>query len=73
MEKKLIGIFEDILNDNSITLDTDRGSVETWDSLAQIQLIGEIENEFGISFSFDETDSLCSVRDFYDYIVRAKR
>lgn len=46
------------LNENS-----GLGLVEGWDSLKHTELILELENEFDISFDFDELDKIISVKE----------
>lgn len=40
---------------------TDQESVETWDSLAHIHLIGALEAEFGVSFTPEQSLEMTSV------------
>lgn len=53
---KLLEIFRDVLDDESIVL-TDQTSaedIEDWDSLLHVTLMFNIEQEFGIQFSGEE-------------------
>lgn len=54
---KLNVIFNDVLDpEEKITLseDTCTDDIEEWDSLAQVQLVVEIEKQFGIKFTAKE-------------------
>ena len=55
----LNGIFRKVLKRDDITL-TD---VDGWDSLTNMVLITEIENKFGVRFSFREIVKLKNVGD----------
>lgn len=61
-------IFRDILdNPNlSITRESNASNVEGWDSLAHINLISAIEQEFGIRFALGELEELKNVGDMVD-------
>ena len=54
--KKLQEIFRDVFDDDSIVLFDEMTSndVEDWDSLSHINLISDIEANFGITFTTDE-------------------
>ena len=67
MESKVRDIMADVLNvpADQISSATTVDSVSTWDSLAQINLATALEEEFGISFSIQEIESLRS----YDNIL----
>ena len=49
-------IFRNVLDNKSIELNekTSADDIEEWDSLAHIQLIGAIQEKFGIRFSAKE-------------------
>ncbi|WP_257285054.1 acyl carrier protein [Endozoicomonas sp. SESOKO1] len=53
-------IIRDILDEDSleITEQTQRSALESWDSMAQIQIICAIEKDFAIKFSLDELEQL---------------
>lgn len=49
------------------TVDT----VEEWDSIATVNLVSLIEEEFGISVDFDDTEKLTSFSKLLDYVRTA--
>lgn len=53
---RLASVFRMVLGDPTITLDdtTTADDIEGWDSLAHINLMFSIENEFGIKFVGNE-------------------
>ena len=69
-EEKLLQIFADVLDVKieNISLDTSRDDLEEWDSLAMVELIGEIEDKFSCNISFDDIDNCKIVRDFVKYL-----
>lgn len=64
---KLEEIFREVfeLGEDVVFEDLTPENVETWDSLGQLNLVVAIEEEFDISFSFDEVlelDSFNSIK-----------
>ncbi len=53
---------------DTLTLETAQDEVETWDSLMQLRLIGEIEARYGIMIPMDEVSKLTTLGDFYRFI-----
>ena len=43
--------------------------METWDSLMQLRLIGEVEMKYGIMIPMDEVSKLTTIGDFYRFIA----
>ena len=56
-------VFQSAMNtETPIDLDTEKDMVEEWDSINHLNLIVELESEFGASFSMEEIEGLHSVR-----------
>ncbi len=56
---------EDIeLNDNTVATD-----IEGWDSIAQVIIMGEIQNEFGVKFTSSEINNFVNVGELVDSII----
>lgn len=53
-----------ILSDNLVASD-----VDGWDSLAQVLIVGEIQNEFGVKFTSGEINALANVGELVDAIM----
>jgi acyl carrier protein len=53
---KIQSIVQDILDNESLNINeqTEATDVEGWDSLAHINIVSQIESEFGVRFSLDE-------------------
>lgn len=67
----LNGIFRKVLKRDDITLteDTTARDVDGWDSLTNMVLISEIENKFGVRFTFREIVKLKNVGDLCHAIM----
>ncbi len=70
MEEKLIAVVAAALDvpASSLTLDSRLGDVEAWDSLAQINIVSEIESAFGAEIPIEEIGSIETVRDFLRWL-----
>lgn len=69
---KLQDIFRDILDDENIVLEneTTADDIEGWDSLSHIQIVHEIESEFGIKFTAYEISSWIDIEELIDCIAK---
>lgn len=65
-------IFKDIFNvdDLVVTRDSNASTIDGWDSLAHINLVSAIEQEFHIRFALGELESLKNVGDMIDLIEK---
>lgn len=63
IKQKVIEICRDIFYDADlvITEETGASDIDKWDSLAQLNILGDIEDEFNVHFSLDETMSLKTI------------
>jgi acyl carrier protein len=50
--------------------DLSQSQLSTWDSLAMVQLIGELQATFGITFELDEIEHLRSYEEIRDALLR---
>lgn len=72
---RLTAVFHDVFDDNTIELYDDMTSddIEDWDSMEHINLIGAVEDEFGIRFKMGEVSTMKDVGEMVDIILeRAK-
>lgn len=69
---KLQDIFRDILDDENIVLEneTTADDIEGWDSLSHIQIVHEVESEFGINFTAYEISSWIDIEELIDCIAK---
>ena len=67
---KLQDIYRDILDNDEIILEgeTTADDIEEWDSLAHVQIVNEVEKQFGIKFTSYEITSWIDVADLVDCI-----
>jgi acyl carrier protein len=50
--------------------DTDPDTLEAWDSMAHVQLVAELEKEFGVSISPDVAVDLESFEDIVEFLKK---
>ena len=69
---KINEIFRDVLDDETLVIagETTADDVEDWDSLAHINLVVAIEQEFNIKIALGELQSLKNVGDMVDLIQK---
>ncbi|MCI9488645.1 MAG: acyl carrier protein [Dorea sp.] len=70
IKQKVIEICKDIFEDDRIDITENlcSSNIDRWDSLVQLNILGDIEDEFDIRFSLDETMSLKSIKELVDAI-----
>jgi acyl carrier protein len=72
MLSQLEPIFRDTLDNSrlNLTRESNASNVAGWDSLAHINLISVIEQQFGISFTLGELQELKNVGEMIDLMER---
>jgi acyl carrier protein len=70
--KRLTKVFQETFDDASLQIkdEYNASNIPGWDSLAHINLIVEIEEEFGISFSTAEISGFSCVGDVKKLILK---
>jgi acyl carrier protein len=48
------------------------GDVEQWDSVAHLDLMSEIEQEFGVRFDLDEITTMTTLPELLSWLEKAK-
>lgn len=73
--EKLQHIFREFFDDPDLTVgpDTVSGDIEEWDSVAHIQLIYEIEEQFGIQFDADDIHRMSGINALIEKITELKQ
>lgn len=68
--KRLTEVFRDIFDDNSIVITekTTANDIDDWDSIEHINLIGAVEDEFGMRFKMREVSGMKNVGEMIDII-----
>lgn len=54
MDERILRIMHEVFEDEAIDFSCSQGNCEKWDSLHHLNLICEIEEEFGIEFEPEE-------------------
>ena len=72
---KLTKIFRDVFDDDTIVLSrkTTADDIDDWDSLEHINLIGAVEEEFGIRFKMKEVSTMKNVGEMMDIIAERSK
>ena len=71
MEKKLIEIIKKILNVEYIEIDTNKDQISEWDSLANLQIMSEVEEKFNVKIPFEKITEIKNIRDILN-IIKSK-
>lgn len=67
-EEKLKEIFIKVFGEYD--LEKKQNQYEKWDSFAHIELISEVESEFGLTLNADEVINIESAKNILDLIVK---
>ena len=70
--ERLQPVFHEVFDDRTlvVTRESNALSVDGWDSLAHVNLIAAVEEEFGVRFALGELEELQNVGDMIDLIAR---
>ena len=71
----IIEIFQDILDvkKGTVSLKTASSDIDQWDSVATVNIIVALEEEFGIKFKLEDIQTLETVQDFVDLVQAHKK
>lgn len=71
---KIIEIFQDILDikKEKINLKSTSADIDQWDSIATVNIIIAIEDEFGIKFKLEDIQKINTVEDFVKLVKAYK-
>jgi acyl carrier protein len=71
----IIEIFQDILDvkKGTVSLKTTFSDIDQWDSVATVNIIVALEEEFGIKFKLEDIQTLETVQDFVDLVQIHKK
>lgn len=69
---KLQDIFRDVLDNEEIVLtgETSADDIDEWDSLTHVQIVHEVESEFGVKFTAYEITSWIDIEELVDCIAK---
>lgn len=68
--KRLTDVFRDIFDDDSLIIgeNTTSADIDDWDSIEHINLIGAVEDEFGMRFKMREVSGMKNVGEMIEII-----
>ena len=71
----IIQIFQDILDvkKGTVSLETTSSDIDQWDSVATVNIIVALEEEFRIKFKLEDIQTLETVQDFVDLVQAHKK
>ena len=55
-------------SESSLSLDSTPEQVETWDSLTHLQIMMQVEHEFGVRVDMEAAAELSSIREILNYV-----
>lgn len=58
MEEQILNILKRVFNDDSVDATCSQSTCKAWDSMNQLNLVVELEMEFGISLEPEEIGSM---------------
>ena len=69
--RRLTEVFRDIFDDDSIVITekTTANDIDDWDSIEHINLIGAVEEEFGMRFKMREVSGMKNVGEMMNIIA----
>ena len=72
MEDRLMAIVAAVLRVplSTLTLASGPGDLAEWDSLAQLNVVSEIEAEFGVTIPIERVADIRHIRDFLPYLEK---
>ena len=67
---RLTAVFRDVFDDDSIVINenTTANDIDDWDSIEHINLIGAVEDEFGMRFKMREVSGMKNVGEMINII-----
>ena len=71
----IIEIFQDILDvkKGTVSLKTTSSDIDQWDSVATVNIIVALEDEFGIKFKLKDIQTVKTVQDFVELVQSYKK
>lgn len=69
-QNRIIEIIASVLevNASEINVESDSSNVDSWDSMKQLFMVSELEQEFNIEFDTEEMEKMKSVRAIIEII-----
>ena len=72
---EFIEIFQDILDvkKGTVNLNSTSSDIDEWDSVATVNIIVALEDEFRIKFKLEDIQEVKSVKDFVELVQEHKK
>ncbi len=70
MKEEIKKIIASVLNIQNVTDETAQSNCSKWDSLKHLQLIVELEDEFGVSFEPEEIAEMKDVNSINEIVTK---
>lgn len=70
--ERLNEVFRDVFDDDSIVVNasTTADDIDDWDSIEHINLVGAVEDEFGLRFKMGEVSGMKNVGEMVSIIMK---
>lgn len=71
MEDKFLDIVANVfrIKREELNMNLQKDDIETWDSLAHIALVAELEEELGIEVPIEDVPNIKKLKDFERYFI----
>lgn len=73
VKKVFLKIFSSELKESSFSFKKTQDKFQNWDSFSHMELVAEIENQFGVNLEMEEIISIRSPQDFVNLINRKNK
>lgn len=70
MKEKVIKIMKDVLEMDEVSMNTSQDNCENWNSLRHLNLVSELEDEFGVEFEPEEIAEMHSVNSIIEIVKK---
>lgn len=70
MEEKILAIMKEVFGTEDLNETCSQKTCEKWDSMAQLNLVLELEDEFGISLEPEEIGEMTSFETVYQMVAK---
>ncbi|MBQ5388607.1 MAG: acyl carrier protein [Paludibacteraceae bacterium] len=69
MEERILTILRNVFNDTTIDITCSQNNCKAWDSMNHLNLVVELEMEFGISLEPEEIGRMISYHDVEEIVT----
>ena len=69
MEKKILEILRDVFDLDTVDENFSQKNCDKWDSMGQLYLVAELEDQFGIAIEPEEMGKIACFKDIVDVLA----